>query len=213
MANLVASYASIKRVKLLPDYGDREQELCELRLLMAHGRSYVAQQHLRNSEWTQELIRRYSLTPVALCRNLADCVVSIRDHIRKERNFGSIIAINDHVLSLDDESLDQLIIQVAMPWYLGFFEGWYKSDALMLAYDDVVATPGRALRTVLLNAGVKIDDGQLERAVLNVVGKQNRINVGTSGRGKSLSDRNKDRLRDLIALFPGAMNSEYVANV
>lgn len=213
LANLVASYASIRRVKLLPDYGDREQELCELRLLMSHGRSYVAQQHLRNSEWTQELIRRYSLTPVVLCRNLADCVLSIRDHIRKERNFGSIVAVNDHVMSLDDESLDRLIIQVAMPWYLGFFEGWHKSDALILAYEDVVSAPARILRTVLVNAGVKVEDSELEAAVHSVVGKQNRLNVGTSGRGRSLSDDNKARLRELVALFPSATNSEYIANI
>lgn len=213
LANLVASYDSIKRVKLLPDYGDREQELCELRLLMSHGRSYVAQQHLRNSEWTQELIRRYSLSPVVLNRNLSDCVVSIRDHIRKERNFGSIIAVNDHVISLDDEALDRLIIQVAMPWYLGFFEGWIRSDALILTYDDVVSAPARVLRTVLLNAGVKVEDSALEAAVHSVVGKQNRLNVGASGRGKSLSDINKARLGELIALFPHAAKSEYIASM
>lgn len=210
MNKLISSYRAFKRVKLLPEYGDREQELCELRLLTSHFRSYVAQQHIRNSEWTQELIGRYGITPVALIRNLPDSVVSIRDHIRKEKNFGSIIQVNDNVLSLSDDKLDRLIVQVAMPWYLNFYEGWYQSQALIITYDEVVSEPGQTLTKVLVQAGVDVDFRLINRAVDRVNEKSNRLNVGVAGRGATLSADNRKRLEDLIDLFPLAASSEYL---
>lgn len=213
LSSLLSSYPGIRRAKLVPEYGDREQELCELRLLMAQGRGYVAQLHLRNSEWTQELIRRYTLTPVTLIRNLADCVVSIRDHIRKDNQFGSLIYIDQYVLSLDEDALDRQIIQLAMPWYLSFYDGWSRSSALMLTYDDVVNEPRRTIQAILERASVSVDDESITTAVQTVTGKRNRLNVGASGRGKTLSDENKTRLRDMIALFPSVVSNSYLTSM
>lgn len=230
LTNLIASYGlpkpdakginklmprltKIRHAKLVPEYGDREQELCELRLLSSHSRSYVSQQHIKNSEWTQEMIQRYSLTPVILIRNLADCVMSIRDHIRKEKHFGSIIRVDQHVLALNNEDLERLIIQVGMPWYLSFYEGWIGSQSIILTYEDVVGQPAGTLKQVLESAGVAVEARLIQRAVDQVGEKPNRLNVGVSGRGSALSSDNCRRLEELISLFPAASSNEYLRRV
>lgn len=203
LANILAAHRGLRRRKLLPQYSDREQELCEIRLSLYNYGGYVAQIHLRNSEWTQELIRRYGLTPVVLVRDLLDCVASIRDHIRKEKNFGSIIPVSPHVLSLDDDALDDMIVQFAMPWYLSFYAGWRRDDkAFMLHYDDLTADPAAAMTEILARANMKTSPGLIAEAIEKGQGKYNRFNKGVSGRGATIRPETRRKLLDMAAFFP-----------
>lgn len=95
LSNCIASYQGFRHGILVPDYGVREQEMCELRLEKFNNRPYVAQLHVRNSAWTQKLIQRYGMTHVVLVRDLLDVVASVRDHIRKDFTLGSLITLTD----------------------------------------------------------------------------------------------------------------------
>lgn len=60
LTNAIGAYPGFRKIALAAAYGDREQELCQIRLSRYNHRgNYVAQQHLRNSDWTQRLIDQY----------------------------------------------------------------------------------------------------------------------------------------------------------
>jgi len=203
LTNALASHAGLKRCALLPTYGDREQELCELKLTRYNGRGYVAQQHVRNSAWTQELARRYGLTVVVLVRDLFDCVVSIRDHIRKEADFGALIRLTPRHLDLPDPELDDLIVQLAMPWYVSFYAGWRRDpNALFVHYEDLAADPASALETILARAGAETSPAAIRAALDRCALQGNRFNRGVSGRGRTLRPETRRRLLDMMALYP-----------
>jgi hypothetical protein len=203
LTNTLAAHAGLRRCALLPTYGDREQELCELKLTRYNGRGFVAQQHVRNSAWTQELARRYGLTVVVLVRDLFDCVVSIRDHIRKEGDFGALIRLTPRHLALADAELDELIVQLAMPWYLSFYASWRADPrALFVHYEDMVADPASILEEVLAQAGVETSPARIAEALGRSAGQQSRFNRGVCGRGKTLRPETRRRLTELMAVYP-----------
>ena len=83
LADVISQCPGFRRAILTPSAGRREQEIDE-QLLRKHGKvSYVAQHHVRNSEWTSEMCRTYGVTPIVLVRSLQDVVVSLRDHMRR----------------------------------------------------------------------------------------------------------------------------------
>jgi hypothetical protein len=55
----LAEYPGFRNISLVPDYGHREQELCQIQLSRYDRVSYVAQHHIRNSALTQLLIAEY----------------------------------------------------------------------------------------------------------------------------------------------------------
>lgn len=203
LTNLVASHAGIQRRKLVPVYDDREQELCELKLTRNNARAYVSQMHLKNSAWTQEMIARYNIKTIVLVRDLLDAVASIRDHIRKERHFGSLVPVTQYHVSMPDEVLDDMIVQLVMPWYLSFYFGWKQdSQALFIHYEDIVSNPAGSLTDILSFAQVPFTAGSIEAAVGGVQAKSNRMNKGISGRGQEIHAQTRARLADMLEFYP-----------
>lgn len=203
LSNTLASYPGVSRRKLLPTYGAREQELCELRLCLYNGTTYVAQQHLRNSEWTEEMIRRYGLSTVVLVRDLLDCVASIRDHIRQTKNFGALIALPAHFETMTDEELENLIVQMAMPWYISFYKSWQNTPGVLhVNYADVSTNPAKTVGEILDYAGIEKTDAHVEKALQDVQGKRTRFNKGVAGRGRDVSASAQEKLRDMVQHYP-----------
>lgn len=214
LANTLASYSGLKRKKLLPTYGTREQELCELRLCMNNGTPYVAQVHLRSSEWTREMIRRYDLSTVVLVRDLLDCVASIRDHIRQEKNFGSVIALPEGFETMNDEELENLVVQMAMPWYISFYAGWKKTPGvLFMDYADTTTDPQAAIGKILDFAGIEKSPEKIEKALQDVQGKRTRLNKGVAGRGRDVSASARHKLRDMMQHYPEIAQDRVFASI
>jgi hypothetical protein len=84
LTDLIGQLPGFHQAALIPIAGRREQELDEVCLQKADGLDYIAQVHVRHSDWTEDMCADYGLTPIVLVRNLFDVVVSLRDHVRNE---------------------------------------------------------------------------------------------------------------------------------
>ena len=199
----LSEYPGFHNISLVPDYEHREQELCQMQLSRYNHRSYIAQLHIRNSAWTQHLISQYGITPVVLVRNLADAVISLRDHIRKDPQGMPMVFITEDHRHMNNADLEAAIVRLAMPWYLNFYVGW-KTDpsALVLHYDDMTADPASAMTRVFEQAKVKVIRRHVDQALERVKHKQVRFNVGISGRGGSLAPQAAQALLDLLDSYP-----------
>src|SRR5262249_25059956 len=131
LADVIAELPGFRRATLMPAFGRREQELDETCLRAFDRFAYVAQNHVRYSDWTGQLCADYGLTPIVLVRSLLDAVVSLRDHLRRESSVVPSLVAEPHHAAMSDAQLERMIARLALPWYLGFYMSWRRSpDAL-----------------------------------------------------------------------------------
>jgi Sulfotransferase domain/Protein of unknown function (DUF1232) len=215
LTDVISQCPGIRRAILTPSAGRREQEIDEQLLRKLDRSSFVAQHHVRNSDWTSEMCRSYRVTPIVLVRSLQDVVVSLRDHMRSESAvFPQFFADARHA-SLDDASLEQMIARLALPWYLNFYMSWRETPgALMVSYEELTAAPDQVIREILLFAGADVSLEDLREAMEKVAGRDaSRLNIGAAGRGSSLQPQTVRTILDLVDLYPEAADDPYIISV
>lgn len=214
LSGAIAALPGFRRVDLTPGYDRREQEL-SASLIRRHARhAYVAQHHVRFSRPTQKLIARHRLTPVVLVRDLFDCVVSLRDHIRKESVILPTAYFDAHHRKLPDRDLERAIARLAIPWYVNFYMGWRTCpDAHFVRYEDMLAHPVDTLMGIARAAGRDIDQATAAAALAAAQGGRTRFNTGVAGRGIGLSADVRQSIIDLLAFYPAAAADPYVSHM
>lgn len=203
LTNVIAAHDGLEKLRLVPSWGRREQELCEIQLLRYNHRAYVAQHHTRNSEWLQELTRRYNLKKIVLVRNFFDVIVSMRDHVRQETHVFPLAFLQEKHAELSDRALEDFLARFAMPWIIGFYAGWRgEKSALIVRYEDMIADPVPVLRRILEFSGIATNDAKIAAALDGAVGKDNRFNKGVVGRGMELAPETRQMILDQLACYP-----------
>jgi hypothetical protein len=215
LTDVIAALSDVSRVELIPSPGRREQELDEVKIMKAGSGGFVAQHHVRYSEWTARMCAKHRIRPVVLVRSLPDVIVSLRDHLRREDTETAMFYAEPAHAELCDSSLERMIARLAAPWYVNFYMSWRAApDALMISYEELIANPDRVLREILGFAGADYDDREIDEALTKVAGdRRSRLNVGVAGRGAKLEP---EVLRELAALFdfyPEAADDPYVKGV
>jgi len=201
IATALSELPGFKRYRLIPDWGVREQQLSSTRLSRYNRRQYVAQHHLRNSYWTQQLIKQYRLTPVVLVRDFADCVVSLKDH---NLRWPEIVRFFDKSQrEMPTEDFEEAIVRLALPWYFDFYVGWRNAGNVPIYdFDDYTTDPIKIMREIIAQTNINYDDETLKQALSKTAEKFTRFNVGKSGRGRNLSKGAKDALMRTMELYP-----------
>ena len=215
LSDVIGQCSGFRRAILTPSAGRREQEIDEQLLRKLDKVGYVAQHHVRNSEWTSEMCRTYGLTPIVLVRSLQDVVVSLRDHMRRESAvFPQFFAEARHA-ELDDSALEAMLARLALPWYLNFYMSWRETPgALMVNYEDLIASPTEVIQDILGFAGANTTAEDVEEAVAKAKAKEtSRLNVGVSGRGAGLQPQSIQIILDLVDIYPEAATDPYIINV
>jgi hypothetical protein len=203
LSNAIGALPGIQKKGVAFSAWRREQELAPSRLKARDKIAWVAQHHTRYSDATATLIERHNITPVVLTRDLADCVASLRDHIRNEPRM-PMIWLTEQQTMLPDAELEALIADFIMPWYVSFLVSWqYAPDVLRITYDDVRQEPQRAMRMICDRAGIDASSDQICAAIEQARGGQIRFNKGVSGRGAQITPYAKDRIKLLLSRFPG----------
>jgi hypothetical protein len=215
LSGVIARLPGYRRVQLIPDYDRREHELDEFCLRQVDRFSYVAQHHVRYSHWTAEMCRDYMVAPVVLVRNLLDVAVSLRDALRKDGPVWPFIFAEPHHAGLSDGQLEEMMVRLALPWYVNFYMGWRQApDALLVHYEDLMADPVGTVRRVLAHAGVAATTVEIEAAVREVTASdQTRFNVGQVGRGAGLRPDLVREVLQMVDFYPEAASDPYIATL
>lgn len=212
LATTIASLKGFRRYRLIPEYGAREQELCEIRLSRYNHKTYIAQHHLRHSAWTSKLIERYQLTPIVIVRDLADTAISLRDHFRREpKGQGPTARLLPHHAELPDEQLDEAIVRLILPWYINFYVGWrLAGDIPIYEYTEYTSNPTRVIGGILGHAKYNLSVDAIQNAV-DSVNREDiaQFNVGVAGRGRSLSPNAKEQLRTMLDYYDSLNEDPY----
>ncbi|MEW9307013.1 YkvA family protein [Labrys neptuniae] len=211
LSDIISEIGDFQRAVPLPAAGRREQELDEFYLQQIDDQDYVAQLHIRNHRWTEEMCQDYGITPIVLVRSLFDCVVSLRDHIRREGNLWPMIWLRPEHAHLDDATLDRMIARLAIPWYLNFYVSWRNaSNRLLITYEELIEGPVEITKEVLNFAQAAVSDDQIWQAVQAVQGKAaSRLNVGVRGRGNCLDHETVRGILELLDFYPESADDPY----
>lgn len=212
LSNAIAEATGFKKVDLVPAYGRREQELCEIRLTEMANVNYVAQHHVRRSSWTDQLCREYSINPIVLVRNFFDVVMSIRDHVRNEKTVSPVLFLERHHAEMDDKDLERMIAKLAIPWYLNFYVGWRTApNAKLIDYEVMATSPVEVIHDVLRFAQVRIQPSAVAAAVERIRNQGNsRLNIGVAGRGRKLQTETVGWIMDMVSMYPEIAGDPFI---
>jgi len=203
LATSLANIKGLRRVRLIPAWDAREQELCPVRLSRYNYSDYVSQHHIRYSDTTGRFIKQYGIRPIILVRNLADCLASLRDYMRHERAQSPHVYITERQRNLSDEAFETFLARTVLPWYVNFYLSWKNAnDALVIDYDDLNKSPVDTLHQIALFANLGINAEECLSALNLTQKKKTRLNVGIIGRGSQLSSAARKAIQELLDFYP-----------
>ena len=204
LSEMIGSFPSIKKRFLVFGHERREQELSPEILVLYHDTNYVGQHHLRCSSPTVMILKAFSIHPVVLVRNLYDVIVSLDDHYQNRIQSGSMAFVNEDIWSADSETRLNFFADLMAPWYINFFVSWssYDYPATWITYEDLIGSEALNLKRIATDAKIDIDDAAIQSAIEQTKGTDTRLNKGVSGRGESLPQAVKDKIRRLTGYYP-----------
>jgi Sulfotransferase domain len=191
---------------LVPGYGRREQELSRELLVERTARpgNFIAQIHLRYSSVTADYIAEFGLKPVVLVRDVFDVTVSLIDFLRGAP-VNPVAVVPREFAGWDDDQAAEFITAMYIPWYFNFFLTWQLcDDKTLVTYEDLVADPVATVGRICDSLGIDVAAGDVAGAVNSpaLVGRT-RLNQGVTGRGESLPETCKRRIRSMAAFYAG----------
>lgn len=204
LASMLSSLPGFESVALVNGWDRREQELSEIQLLLHHRSHYVSQMHIRYSEPTAVLIRRFKLKPIVLVRNIFDIVPSIRDHWNNEGMRGPMCYFNTDLSNWPRDKIDEFIVDIGLPWYFNFFLTWMEcADKLLLTYDELHDNPHQAVTNMCELYSIPVTESQISEAVSKGSGKSTRLNKAQIGRRDSVSEIARQKIYSLASYYDG----------
>jgi hypothetical protein len=212
LARLIANAGGYSHMHLSDSAKGGEHELSAARLLLHHQADYVTQLHLRCSLGTALLIEKFSLLPVVLYRDIFDTVVSMKDDLKNDTveypAFASpfpIAYIPNNVRLLADDELLSFVIDMLVPWYLGFYGSWYRYPGrkICLSYRELIEETPRVLREISDAFQLGWSDSAVAKAIGSAENEDTRKNQAVAGRGRLLGAHQRQRIVQLCRYFDG----------
>ena len=210
---VLVEVTGFEREYLASAYLNLEEELYLPRVIDQINRGTVTQQHVRANRVNIEIMKRFEIRPVVIVRNLDDAVVSLREHLLREK-LDSMPGFYPTASFLDLDETTQLdfLVDHVLPWYLGFYASWWsvqqskELDVLWLSYEDLIKDWGAGVEKALEFYGIDSSPSRIADAIRFVQDgpqERSRINVGRAGRGSLLlSDEQRSRARGLARFYP-----------
>lgn len=170
----------------------------------------ISQVHLVASGANLRTLQAFRMPVVILLRNLFDVVVSLRDHMKSNPYFSSILIPNAYDRLSEADKLDY-IIDAAVPWMVTFYVSWAQAmsrgdiDTELFFYEDMVSEPVGFFRDISARFGRQVTDADVNKALAHVEkSAETRFNIGKPGRGAvELSEAQIARIRRHVDYYPG----------
>lgn len=202
-----------KEIKMVPSFGNREQEI-DLSCLLSNGASgnvLTPHQHCRYSAYTHGIIDALDTKVIFQVRDIFDTILSFYDHIEMEGPTFPSGFMNDVAWSsMDEEMRYSYLVDLVIPWYFNFYCGWMSSDLQkegrlkLVTYNDLRNETIATVSSVLDYCG-ESDSIFKVQSVLEKQKKKKkntRQNKGVVGRGSDLPEALKARVKSFTRFYP-----------
>lgn len=197
--------------QLVPDHATRPQEIDPRRFITPSASAvFFRQQHCLWSRYTERLVGLTGTKILFQYRDLLDAMLSLHDHI-EDALFGTGVERHTQpkgIWQLERSEILDYVIDVRLPWYCLFLDGWLQSDLsksqnfYAMSYEALVASPTDELRKAVEALELNYSKQQISEAVTAVEQGFTRKNKGVVGRGASaFSAEQMQRVRRTVGHF------------
>jgi Sulfotransferase domain len=182
----------------------------------------VSQLHMKGTFHNAGLMRSFGIRPIILVRRIEDIVVSLQHDLkekRQRRSLGtgrsgySFVWQDQSTQELSNERLLDMIIDLAVPWFVNFYVSWYRLceqgavDALWVTYEELFDDKEKTVQRVLDFLGLRGAAG-IEPDILSR--KYRTFRDGRVGQGAlTLTAEQQRRLRERFSYYPGVDFGKY----
>jgi len=198
-------------VALVSGFDHREQEL-DLSPLLAKGTTghlLTPHQHCRYSSYTHQVIDALDTKVILQVRDIFDTIVSFYDHLTNDETAVPSGFMNRQTWdALDQDTRWSYIVDLIIPWYFNFYCGWVTStlysDARikMVTYNDLKNDTLGTVSSLLDYCGEHRKSAHIQTALDRQKTRKNRLNKGVIGRGGTLPEHLKERVRGFTRYYP-----------
>jgi len=212
--NTLMEVTNLTQFRLSSGYSTNEHDLYLPALCMMNNCGCVSQMHMKGTFHNASLINRFNIRQIILVRNIYDIVVSLLDELRKKEEHSgyhtgqdgfSFLWLDIATKNMDDEVLIDMIIDLAIPWYVNFYVSWYRLteqnivNPIWVNYEDMMHDKNNTITSILNSIDFPFN-GEINSTILNE--KYSTFNKGSSGRGNILlSDERKSRINEKFAYY------------
>src|SRR6516164_9604382 len=221
LVNTLMRITGLRGFRLCAAYSTNEHDLYLPALCLMNRYGCVSQLHMKGTFHNAALLRSFGIKPIILVRRIEDIVVSLQHDLREKserpslgtgRSGYSFLWQDESTKALSDERLLNMVIDLAVPWFVNFYVSWHRLceqgavDALWVTYEELFADKEKTLRQVLAFLG--IGAGQIDSAILER--KYRTFRDGRVGQGAStLTNAQRERLRRHFSYYPGVNFGKY----
>ena len=222
LVNTLMQITGLRGFRLCAAYATNEHDLSLPALCLMSASGCVSQLHMKGTFHNAALLRTFGIKPVILVRRIEDIVVSLQHDLRQKAQrpgFGtgrdgySFVWQDQCTKDLSDERLVDMIIDLAVPWFVNFYVSWYRLceqravDALWLTYEQMFADKEGTLRQVLEFLGLS-DIGPIDQHLLSR--EYRTFRDGRIGQGVSaLTAEQRKRIREHFSYYPTVDFAKY----
>jgi len=222
LVNTLIRITRLRGFRLCAAYSTNEHDLYLPALCLMSPYGCVSQLHMKGTYHNAALMRTFGIRPIILVRRIEDIVVSLQHDLREKaqkRSVGtgrvgySFVWQDQTTKDLSDERLLDMIIDLALPWFVNFYVSWHRLceqgavDALWVNYEELFADKEKTVRRVLDFLGVRYA-AAIDPAILSR--KYRTFRDGSVGQGAvTLTAEQQRRLRERFSYYPGVDFGKY----
>jgi hypothetical protein len=215
LVNTLRRVTGLRGFRLCAAYATNEHDLYLPALCLMNRHGCVSQLHMKGTFHNAALMRVFGIKPIILVRRIEDIVVSLqhslsgklqRPTIGTGQEGYSFVWLDRCTKGLSDERLLDMIIDLAVPWFVNFYVSWHRLceqravDALWVTYEQLFAEQEKTLRQVLEFLGfggiLEIDPDILSH-------KYRTFRDGRIGQGDvALTAQQRSRIRVRFSYYP-----------
>ena len=214
LTNVLIKATKLPNFRLCSGYSTNEHDLYLPALCIVNDSGCVSQMHMKVTFHNTSLINRFKIRQIILVRNIYDIVASLFDDLRKKEEIPgyhtgesgySFLWLDSATKNMNDEDLIDMIIDLAIPWYVNFYVSWYrlteqkKVNPIWVNYEDMMNDKNNTINSILDFFDFPFN-GEINSTILNE--KYSTYNKGGSGRGNILlSDERKRKIIEKFSYY------------
>ena len=214
LTNVLIKATKLPNFRLCSGYSTNEHDLYLPSLCIVNDSGCVSQMHMKGSFHNASLINRFKIRQIVLVRNIYDIVASLFDDLRKKEEIPgyhtgesgySFLWLDSATKNMNDEDLIDMIIDLAIPWYVNFYVSWHRLaeqnivNPIWVNYEDMMNDKNNTIISILNFIDFPFN-GEINSTILNE--KYSTYNKGGSGRGNILlSDERKRRIMEKFSYY------------
>lgn len=204
-----------------------EHDLYLPRMCISSRVNAISLQHMRATPGNIDLLNLFDIKPIIAVRNIYDVASSWFNLIGsgRDRDYDDRLDLHGYAaywadtstFDLDDETKLDLIVDLAIPWYVNFYVSWYsycsrgRIEAKWVVYEDMMRDEVATVRDVMAFLDIESDITDAQIGELVMTHASTAPLKGVSGLGdERLSTAQKEKINRFMSYYPNVDFSRIV---